>query len=130
MAISVPAGIPSDVNPAVGEIPLLSDTRSNGSWPLFALAFDPGGTTCEEQPVNQARISPTMPSDTIRRHLFITASLSRFAVSRKSHGRCHPFNSMNQAFSLVKFDRECRFCPEADPSLNQEFLLTRRCALE
>jgi hypothetical protein len=66
------------VNPAVGEIPLLSDTRSNGSWPLFAVAFDPGGAICREQPVSPRRISQATPEAAVRRvlrrHFFITAS--------------------------------------------------------
>ena len=61
---SVPAGIPSKLNPAVGEIPLLSETRSKGSCAMPESHPMPGRASCREHAVCQAR----PPAATIRDH--------------------------------------------------------------
>jgi hypothetical protein len=75
----MPAGIPSVTNPAVGEIPLLSETRSKGSWLVSAVPPDAGAASCREHPVTQAAVPQAKVSTAVNlpahRHFFMNCIL-------------------------------------------------------
>src|SRR5580692_2791440 len=99
----MPAGIPSVASPAVGEMPLFSETRSKGSWVLLAVPVDTGAASWREHPVTHAVVTQANARTTVKRrahhHLFMNVSCPLGIISHKSQTRYQLANAINHEFN-------------------------------